>query len=851
MYMNRTKGRNAAHRWLIGSTTLATLACTPALHAQEMMAAASTPEMATLATETVIVTGTRATGLEAVNSPSPVQVLGASDIASAGKPDLMNALANVVPSFTAQAFGGDMANQTLQAKLRGLSPNHVLVLVNGKRRHTTASLAILGGPYQGGAGADLNFIPVDSIDHVEVLTDGAAAQYGTDAIAGVINIILKKDSSGGNIGYTHGGYYAGDGDTDSVSGSVGFSPSDTSFINFAGETRQHAHTNRGDIDPRVVDPARIDPDQGGTFPNTNMPYAAGYPYLNRIFGDAEYDMKLASFNSGIQFGDTAEFYAFGTWGEKNAASFENYRLPNRISYTDPDTGATTYARPYGFSPREETEETDYSITAGLQGSAGDWHWDVGSTYGKDDIDMFTRDSGNASLYAATGTTPEEFYDGNYTSTQWTTNIDVTREFDVGLAGPLNLAFGIEYRKETWRASPGDEASRYFEGGQSFPGISLSDSGAHDRDNKAGYVDVAMEPIDGLRLDIAGRYEDYSDFGDTSVGKISARYDFGPTFALRSTVSTGFRAPTLAEEYYSATNVGPTTAFVQMPPNAPATALLGLGAGLQPEKSTNYSFGFVMRPVREMALTLDVYQIEVRNRIAATSTFYGTIDGELFSQSIVDAIIANGNVLDPEVTASGDTGINLFTNGVTTRTRGADLMLDYITEFDSVKIDWSVAATYTSTDVTKVRETPPELGTQPLFDKVALSDLEDTTPEYLLNLGATFEWDKISVSLHELIYGKSSEWENDSGETNGDLMFYKTTIGVTPITNLEVSLKATKGLTFTLGATNLFDEYPDKRNDTFRAVQYAAGDNGVVSGYPSFSPFGINGGYYYGKVGYKF
>jgi iron complex outermembrane recepter protein len=528
--------------------------------------------------EEVVVTGSRVSGMKAVESSSPVQILNAAELESSGRPDLMNALANTVPSFTAQAFGGDMANQTLQAKLRGLSPNHVLVLVNGKRRHTTASLAVLGGPYQGGAGVDLNFIPVESIDHLEVLTEGAAAQYGTDAIAGVINIMLKKDDSGSGLSYTHGGYYAGDGATDSISGSIGLAPSEDSFLNFSGESRQHAHTDRGGIDPRVVNAANVDPASGGRYPNTNMPFAPGYPYLNNIFGDAEYDMKLASFNGGIRFGESSEFYAFGTWGEKHAGSFENYRLPSRVSHTDPATGEVTYLYPFGFDPREEIEETDYQITAGLQGGVGDWHWDVASTYGRDEIDMFTRDSANASLFAATGATPTEFYDGTYTASQWTTSVDVIKTFELGMAGPLNFAFGAEYRKETWEAAPGDAASRYLEGGQSFPGIGLSDAGSYDRDNVAGYVDVSFQPMEGLRVGFAGRYEDYSDFGDTSVGKATVRYDFAPSFALRSTFSTGFRAPTLAESYYSATNVGPTTAFVQMPPNSPATQLLGLGAG---------------------------------------------------------------------------------------------------------------------------------------------------------------------------------------------------------------------------------------------------------------------------------
>src|SRR6185436_12509490 len=232
------------------------VACTPAvLHAQEADADAdaatssSEPEP-----ETVIVTGTRATGLDEFTTTSPVQVLSSVELQSAGRPDLMNSLANMVPSFTAQAFGGDMANQTLQAKLRGLSPNHTLVLINGKRRHTTSSLAILGGPYQGGAGADLNFVPVDSIDHVEVLTEGAAAQYGTDAIAGVINIILKKKPQGGSISVSQGSHYAGDGATASYSGNIGFEATSGSYINLSAEYRDHEHTNRGDIDPRVVDP---------------------------------------------------------------------------------------------------------------------------------------------------------------------------------------------------------------------------------------------------------------------------------------------------------------------------------------------------------------------------------------------------------------------------------------------------------------------------------------------------------------------------------------------------------------------------------------------------------------------
>ena len=208
----------------------------------------------------VIVTGTRQAGVTAASSAAPIQIISAQSLQKvAGKPDLITALATIVPSLTAQSFGGDQSNQTLQVKLRGLSPNDVLVLINGKRRHTTANLAVLSGAFQGGAAADLNFIPVEAIDHIEVLTEGAAAQYGSDAIAGVINIILKKDSSGGDLAASYGAYDDGGGSTEDITGNVGFEPFDSSYLNLTAEVRNHGHSNRGAVDPRVANPT--------TYPN--------------------------------------------------------------------------------------------------------------------------------------------------------------------------------------------------------------------------------------------------------------------------------------------------------------------------------------------------------------------------------------------------------------------------------------------------------------------------------------------------------------------------------------------------------------------------------------------------------
>jgi iron complex outermembrane receptor protein len=824
MKIARKAARRTARLCAVGST-FAVLANTPAVQAQELVAANSATEGATNPIAEIVVTGTRRTGLEAVNSPAPIQVVDVASLQRVGQPDLIQALAQNVPSFTAQAFGGDTANLTLSAKLRGLSPNHTLVLIDGKRRHTTANLAVLGGPYQGGAAADLNFIPIAAIEHIEVLQDGAAAQYGTDAIAGVVNIILKKKSSGSSIMATTGGYYDGGGDTADVSANAGFEPTSSSYFNVTAESRYHDRSDRGGIDPRVISPANI----------ASMPSlltAPGYPYLNHIQGDARYRLNVVAFNSGIEFGESTEFYSFGTYGQKHADAYENYRMPNRIPALYPQ----------GFNPREEAKEDDYALTMGIKGTVADWRWDLGTSYGKDDVEINTIDSGNVSLFNDTGSTPTDFHAGDFIASQFTTTLDVNRDFDAGMASPLNVAFGIEQRHETYEIKPGDAASRYKEGSQSFPGFALTDAGTHSRDNAAAYVDFALSPVEDLQLDLAGRYEHFSDFGDTTVGKLTGRYDFTSAFALRGTVSTGFRAPTLAEEYYSATNVSPSSAFVQLPPNSPAAKLVGVD-GLKPEDSTNYSLGVVFHPAPGVTATLDAYQIEISDRIVGSGSLYGR-GGANNAQAVVDAIAANGNVLDPDV---GQVGINIFTNGLDTRTRGAEFVLTFSSSYGAWgRVNWSVAANYNETTVTNIKASPAQLAPQGLFDATAISDLETSAPKYRTVFGALWTVGDFSANLRETIYGKSSELESPDGG-----IFYNNEIAVTPITDLELAYQVTDSVRLSAGANNLFNRYPSGKNQDLLAAYRAGNDNSAVAIYPRFSPFGINGGYYYGKLSFNF
>jgi len=784
------------------------------------------PEAGPVTTGVVIVTGTRASGLKVENSASPIQVLDAASLNRTGQADLRQALGQNLPSFTIQAFGSDMAAMTLSARLRGLSPNNTLVLVNGKRRHGTANLAVLAGAFQGGAAADLNYIPLGAIDHVEVLQDGAAAQYGTDAIAGVINIILKSNPSGGSGNINGGGYYDGGGRTGNASANLGLAPFDTAYLNLTAETKYHGFSNRGGIDPRVIDPATL-------AAQPQLLQAPGYPNLNRIQGDAQYRQHVGALNFGFDLGAHTSFYSFATYGEKTARAYENYRMPNRIP--------AVY--PLGFSPFETFDETDYALTAGVKGSIGDWRWDLSSTYGKDVTRLGVDNSVNVSLFNDTGFSPTRFDAGEFRASQWTNNLDISREFAIGWATPLNVALGLEQRRDTYEIVAGDPASRYKEGSQSYPGFLLTDAGKHDRDNEAVYINFSSQPVTGWTVDLAGRYEHFSDFGNAKVGKLTSRYDFSPAFALRGTFSNGFRAPTLAESYYSATNVSPRSAFVQLAPNSPGARLVGID-GLKPEASTNLSAGLVLNPAPGVTLTLDAYQIKIRDRIVGSGSLYGS-GGAVNSPAVTAAILANGNVLDPTVV---ETGINIFSNAIDTRSRGVEFVATKSSNYGNYgRVDWSAAANYNKVEVTKINQAPTQLRPQVLLDATAISDIETASPKMRVNLGALWKIGAWTVNLREAIYGKSSEMQSPDGGAN----YFKTEIGALAVTDLEVSYRLSNAWTLAVGANNLFNKYPGGINPEVLRIQRENLDNAAVTIYPSFSPIGINGGYYYARANFRF
>ena len=805
----------------------------------------------------IIVTGTRQTGMRAADSAAPIHILGSQTMQNVGQQDLTQVLAQTLPSLNFQGFGGDTANLTLSAALRGLNPNDTLVLINGKRRHSTANLAVLGGsPYSGSATTDLSFVPTASIGHIEVLQDGAAAQYGSDAIAGVVNVIQKNADHGGTISATGGSNYENGGTTFASALNMGFKLGDKGFINVTGEYKFHDFTQHGSCDRRYFTSSCALKGSVSAVDAAGLKMNSDYPNVNTINGDAHYTLYNLGFNSGYELSDSAQVYMFGNYGNRVAKSYENYRPGSKVSGTT-SGGTTVYPLAAGFQPQESVREEDFSLTAGVKGEIAKWGYDASVTYGKDSAALYTLNSANVTLFSqiqaasATAITDlqRNFYDGTLSNSEWVGDFDLTRDFDVGFVKPVTVALGAEYRGDTYGISQGEYSSYAYGGAQSYPGFAPTDAGVNSRDSYAGYIDIAADPIAGLHTDIAGRYETYSDFGQVWTGKANARYDFSPAFALRGTVSNGFRAPTLAEEYYSSVNVGPGSTFGQLPPNSAAAQSLGFSK-LKPEKSTNLSLGFVAHPLPKLQITVDAYQIKMTDRIVASGNIYATYGTSTISQAVLDALHSRGvSTAD----ATSYSGINIFTNGADTRTRGVEATASYASDFDDFgKVDWSLGVNYNKTEITRIAALPAAVynasstPTQTaLLTQSAQDALTTATPRVKMIAGALWTHGKLSVNLRETMYGSVSQHIVGAG----DGLTYLEHIGTSFITDLNVGYKLSPVIRFDIGANNLFDKAAPTTPLQSNGARPITGNN--YNSPMSITPWGINGGYYYAKATVSF
>jgi iron complex outermembrane receptor protein len=773
-----------------------------------------------------IVTGTRDVGVKAWQSTTPIEVISADQLAATGQNNVFDALMELVPSMS-WSMNYDLGTIVRSVRLRGMSPGEVLVLINGKRRHPTANVnSTPGTPDQGSNPVDLDLIPLSMIDHVEILLDGASAQYGSDAVAGVINFILKKPSDHGTTITTGAGLTGrGDGGQESAGVAQGFALGTDGALNV-------------NIDYRHQDFAH----RTGNFFGSDIPnYSLDYPKI---------DLVTAGFNLNKPINQDIDFYAFATIASRKGQATENVRVTSPFDPTVPvsDVYPTNADAIYPsiFVPRETLNEADGALTVGMKGShlAG-WDWDLSTTYGRDSQNEGVIDDVNAGLLATTGYSPTSFYNGNETTSQITTNLDLRQPFQTSfLRAPLNVAVGLENRFETYSESAGNPDSYLYGGSTAFAGKAPADASASSRHVEAAYLDLSTKILPQWIVDAAGRFEDYSQAGVGSNvnGKLTTRYDFSPQWALRATISNGFHAPTLAQSHFSdtvvyppSTSAGSPTLSVQLPVASPGGNLLG-EPPLKPEKSNNIDIGLVAVPLPRLNTTFDLYRIDLTNRIIDTGYIPGPGAPASANGLALAALAANGNTIAPGSLAE----VQFFTNGVDTRTRGMDFSADY-TEYVSQfgKIKWLLDGNYNQTVITKVHAPQAAL---------AAAGITYVNPEVINNLTGATPQSHISLAAN---YRKGS-WEFTPRETRFGYAAYVSSFTQVPytkipiqpayVTDIDIGYYVTNSLKLSIGGNNIFDKLPSPPAPAAVDTVDRGGNR-----YPINTPWGYLGAYFYFKL----
>jgi iron complex outermembrane recepter protein len=779
----------------------------------------------------VVVTGSRAANRSRLETLAPVDVIDNAALARQGNgTELAQALSNLTPAidFPRPAIT-DGTDHVRPATLRGLAPDQTLVLINGIRGHIGALVNVNGSIGRGSTAFDLNTIPSVALSSVEVLRDGASAQYGADAIAGVINLRLREASSGGGASYNYGIYNttvetsrgsrdAKDGLTQSVSAWQGFSLPNDGFLTVSGEYANRHPTNRSD---------RVNA--------TALPLYATDKVIGR-FGDPKVESYSLWANAGLPINDTWSLYGFGGYQHRDSQAAATPR-----QYNDARNIPAIY--PAGFLPIISTEIKDYTTAGGIKGAWNGFDVDLSVSYGKNELSYDVNNSLNVSYGP---TSPTHFHAGALSYDQTLVGLDMSKPIELGLAKPVNLAFGLEYRNEGLQIEAGDVAS-YTKGpftgavgSQGFPGFSPANAVDVERHNWSAYVDAEGNLTDKLSFDAAARYEDYSDFGSKGTGKLSARYDFNPMFALRGSISSGVKSPALQQQFFSYNAINLITTIVngQTVSNLVANgkfkvtdpAAIALGAKpLKPETSMNYSVGAVIRAAG-FDVTVDAYQIDIKDRIVLSDTL-GSI-GPNQSAALVAAIQA---ILAPYNVSAAQ----FFLNGVETTTKGVDIVGRYRWDADAYgRFDFTAAANYNKTDVTKTPDLPVITSVaQPafLFDRGNVLSYEKGTPEHKYVLSADWTLNNWGATV------KSTSYASVLVPNNNPSLDYET--GDQTLIDLEGRYKLDNGVGFAIGVNNAFDEYP---NPTPAAINSPTG----AIGYPSYSPFGFNGRFLYGRVSYN-
>jgi iron complex outermembrane receptor protein len=820
----------------------------------------------------VVVLGSRSAPRSYLDTPVPVDVVDIKRLTQSAPQVSLNQILNfVAPSFTSNVMSlTDGTDHIDPASLRGLGPDQVLVLVNGKRRHTTSLININGSLGKGSVGTDLNAIPTAAIKRVEILRDGASAQYGSDAIAGVINIVLNDQVNVLNSSVTAGGF-AGknsdglDGETVQANVNYGLALNEKGgYLNFSGsfDYRNFASRTtpyRGVIYTDYNNPALYPTPTGVDITDEELA-RRGQSRADFVpnIGQSRNRGGALFFNSSIPLANEGEVYAFGGLNFRNGTSTAFYRTPRQLT----QNVATIF--PNGFLPEIQTNNLDQSFAAGIRGKLGAWKADLSNTFGRNVIDLKTANTVNASMLAAS---PTSFESGGYNFTQNTTNLDFTRLFENALSG-VNVAFGFENRLEYYDINPGEEASyvnygnainvgidangrpilipdpkgnvptRFaangspFTGGaQGFPGISQDNLTRASRSSIAGYADVELNFSPQFLVDAAVRFENYSDFGSTLNAKVATRYKFSDKFLLRGAFNTGFRAPSLHQRYFNATStVFIDGAFVEsgtFANDSRVAQLLGIPE-LKEETSTSYSLGFTSN-IGKFKITVDGYLIDIDNRVVYTGQFSG---------SNAPTASAQDREIYELLRQANATTARFFANAIDTRTRGIDAVLTYSTALGAGNFRADLAGTLTKTEIVgDIHASPLLVGKENIYmDQASRILIEKVTPRIKANLTLDYTLNQWNMFLRNVYFGKVSQ------PTNVEANMQELPGRV--VTDIGLGYNLTKNLKITLGANNLFDVYPAE------LLLGSQGTSGIL--YPNQAPqFGILGRYVFTRLALNF
>lgn len=798
----------------------------------------------------VVTVGTRSSGRTRLNTVAPVDVFHLSKIQIlTPQNDLNQILQYISPSFNSNRQSSSDGSEHIDpASIRGLGPDQLLVLINGKRRHTTSLVNNQGTVGNGSVGTDLNAIPAAAIERIEVLRDGASAQYGSDAIAGVINIILKQNTQQLFAALTGGVTSRGDGGLGQLSLNYGAGlGKQGGYINITGEAYQRGKTTRAQNNNLIIfDQSSLDNYFAYDF--TNDPVASRKydddmlkqkglkrDDFNFQIGDAQIKNGGVFYNLSLPFNNSkSEFYSFGGYSYRQGEGFGFRRLPG-----DPTVNVYTIY-PDGFQPTTDSRIHDRSIAVGLKHKFGEWQADLSNTLGDNRFDYEVDHTVNASLQNAS---PTSFKAGGHEFLQNTTNLDFSRRF-AGVAAGFNLAFGAEFRVDDYRIRTGEEASwknyalvenpdgtvsnpsGLAGGSQSFTGFSPDNAIHKNRNNTGVYIDGELDVTSRWLISAASRLEHYSDFGTALSGKFATRYKISDVLNVRGAVSNGFRAPSLHQQYFSyvSTDILPDNTLGQsgfFTNQSTVAKALGIPK-LKQETSVNYSLGFTAQAAHNFSISVDGYLTNIKNRIVLTGSFGFDANGDP-----VDAI---QQIINP----LGASSARFFSNGIDTRTAGIDVVADYNLRSGPHSFNASLGFNYNKNKITGNLHIPDGLkGQEQIFfspnDSILITD---GTPRVKANLSLTYGYKKFSVLLRNVYFGEVSR----NSFPFGEVQVHKGKV----VTDLSFSYNL-KPVTITVGANNILDVFPDEQvygNSYFGVFKYASVQMGTLGSF-YFARVGIN------------